>query len=240
MAETAKILSPEKTVLIPDNNAGCPMADTITSNDVKKLRSEHPEAQVLAYVNTSAEVKAECDMCCTSANAVKVVTEGLPDAKEIIFIPDKNLAKYVSRITGRHFILWDGSCPIHDQILAKHIHFQRLLHPNALIIVHPECTPEVIDLADQVLSTEGMSRFVSHSSEKEFIVGTEVGMLERLQRENPEKNFYPASAEAICPDMKKITPEKILHSLQFGIGEITMPESIRRRAERSIRRMLKY
>jgi len=240
MAETAKILSPEKTVLIPEKNAGCPMADTITAHEVKKLKTDHPGAKVLAYVNTSAEVKAECDICCTSANAVKVVTEGLADAEEIIFIPDKNLADYVSRKTGRQFILWDGECPIHAHILPEQISFQRQLHPRAQVIVHPECLPTVIDLADQVLSTEGMSRFIHQSPDTEFIIGTEVGILSRLRKENPEKQFYPASAQAICPDMKKITPEKILLALEFGIGEITLPESIRQRAEGSIRRMLEY
>ena len=240
MAETAKILSPNKVVLLPEKNAGCPMADTITVQEVKKLKSEHPKATVLAYVNTTADVKAECDICCTSANALKIVTDGLKDAKEIIFIPDKNLANYVSRKTGRQFILWDGDCPIHAHILPEHIHFQKKLHPDALVVVHPECLPEVIDLADEVQSTEGMSRFIGQSKKSEFIIGTEVGILYRLRKENPEKNFYPASAQAICPDMKKITLEKVLYSLRFGYGEINLPETIRQRAERSIQRMLEY
>jgi len=240
MAETAKILSPDKTVLLPEKNAGCPMADTITAHEVQKLKSENPEAQVLAYVNTTAAVKAECDICCTSANATKIITDALKDAKEIIFIPDKNLANYVSRKTGRQFIIWDGYCPIHANILPEHIHFQKKLHPRALVVVHPECLPEVIDLADQVQSTEGMSRFIKQSKENEFVIGTEIGILYRLRKENPEKKFYPASTRAICSDMKKITPEKILHSLRFNYGEITMPESIQQRAEKSIRRMLEY
>jgi len=240
MAETAKILSPEKTVLIPEKDAGCPMADTITAQDVKKLKSNHPNAQVLAYVNTTAEVKAECDICCTSANAVKVVSEGLREAKEIIFIPDKNLADFVSRKTGRDFIIWDGDCPVHAHILPEHIRFQQQLHPLAQTVVHPECLPGVIDLADEVLSTEGMSRFIGQSTESEFIIGTEIGILHRLRRENPEKKFYPASAQAVCSDMKKITLEKILRSLQFGTGEITLSNQIIQRAKRSIQRMLEY
>jgi quinolinate synthase len=240
MAETAKILSPKKTVLLPEKTAGCPMADTITAQEVRKLKTEHPKAKVLAYVNTTAEVKAECDYCCTSANAVTVVTKGLVHAEEIIFLPDKNLANYVSRKTGRQFILWDGSCPIHAHILPDHIRYQKQLHPHAEIIVHPECLPEVIDIAHQVLSTEGMSRYIRKSSQKEFIIGTEVGILYRLRKENPDKLFYPASAEAVCPDMKKITIPKVLHSLKLGKGEVILPESVRQRAEASIRRMLEF
>lgn len=240
MAETAKILSPEKTVLIPEKTAGCPMADTIRSRDLQKMKSEHPEAQTLCYVNTTAEVKAECDYCCTSANAVTVVTQALTHAKEIIFVPDANLAAYVTRKTGRTFVTWAGSCPVHAGITPQDIRLRKVLHPTAEIIVHPECTPEVIDLADQVLSTEGMSRYIRQSSSPEFILGTETGILYRLRQENPEKIFYPLSTGAVCPNMKKITLDKILTALEEMTHEVTIPEDIQKRAELSIRRMLVY
>ncbi len=189
MAETAKILSPDKTVLIPDKSAGCPMADMINAGQLRALKSEHPGAKVLCYVNTTAEVKAECDLCCTSANAAKMAGEVMRDEKEIIFVPDKYLAAFVTRRTGREFITWRGFCPTHAALLPEHLLEQKRLHPEALTIVHPECPPAVIDVADQALSTEGMCRFVQESKTKEFIIGTEIGILHRLRKENPGKIF---------------------------------------------------
>ena len=238
MAETAKILSPEKTVLIPDEKAGCPMADMITGEQLRALKAEHPGAAVLCYVNTSAEVKAECDLCCTSANAVQMVQDVLKKEKEIIFAPDRYLADYVATQTGRKFITWQGFCPTHARILPEHILEQKALHPDALVLVHPECPRELIRLADKVASTEGMCRFIQESPAKEFIVGTEQGIIHRMQKENPGKIFYPVSKLAVCPNMKLTTLEKILWSLEDMAYEITVPEAIMNRARRSIERMV--
>ncbi len=237
MAETASILCPDKTVLMPDIEAGCPMADMITAEQLKMLKKENPQAQVLAYVNTSAEVKAEADICCTSGNAVKLVSS-LKDIKELIFIPDKYLADYVSRKVGRNFILWNGYCPSHVRILPEDILRQKRAHPEAEVIVHPECTPEVIALADNALSTEGMCKYVRQSNSSEIIVGTEIGMLYRLQKENPKKKFYAASQLAVCPTMKLTTLEKVLWCLEDMKYEIKITEQIRLKAKRAIERML--
>ncbi|MDK2896620.1 MAG: quinolinate synthase [Candidatus Atribacteria bacterium] len=240
MAETAKILSPEKTVIIPEPGAGCPMADTITPREMQELKKQHPEAHGLCYVNTSAAVKAECDIACTSANALSVVQKGLTHAKSIIFVPDKYLAHYISTQTGRDFITWEGYCPVHAGILPQHILEKKRLHPQAEILVHPECRPEVAELADYVLSTEGMCRRAKASPAQEFIVGTEVGILHRLIRENPGKQFIPASEEAICPDMKKITLEKVLLSLEAETPKVELSKEVISRAQKSIERMLQF
>ncbi len=237
MAETASILCPDKLVLMPDINAGCPMADMITRDELKALKKEHPKATVVAYVNTSAEVKAEIDICCTSGNAVKVV-ESLKDASEIIFVPDKYLGHYVSVKANRDLILWDGYCPVHAKILPEDIARQRKAHPKAKIIVHPECTPKVIQLADEALSTSGMCKYAKLSDASEIIVGTEPGMLYRLRKENPEKKFYPLSDQAICQDMKLTTLEKVLWCLENMKYEVKVPEDIQIRAKRAMDRML--
>jgi quinolinate synthase len=238
MAETAKILSPGKTVLLPERRAGCPMADMITADQLRSLKAEHPQAAVLCYVNTSAEVKAECDLCCTSANAVRMVRDVLKDAREIIFVPDRYLAAYVSSQTGREMIVWRGYCPTHAKIMPEDILAQKALHPQAEVIVHPECTPELIKLADKVASTEGMCSYARQTKAREIIVGTELGIIHRLQKENPGKTFYPASRHAICPNMKDTTLEKILWSLEDMVFEIEVPEQISNRARKSIERML--
>jgi quinolinate synthase len=238
MAETASILCPDKTVLMPDINAGCPMADMITANQLREFKKEHPKAKVLAYVNTSAEVKAETDICCTSGNAIKVA-ETLKNSEEIIFIPDKYLTNYISTKVNINFILWDGYCPTHVKILPEDIIRQRKAHPGAEVIVHPECTPEVSALADQVLSTEGMCRYARNSNAEEIIVGTEIGMLHRLQKENPEKKFYPATELAVCPSMKLTTLEKVLWCLEDMKYEIRVPEEIRLKARVAIERMIR-
>ncbi|MDI3543468.1 MAG: quinolinate synthase [Candidatus Atribacteria bacterium] len=240
MAETAKILSPQKVVLIPEPEAGCPMADMISASQLLDLQKRYPEAATLCYVNTKAEVKAECDFCCTSANATEVVEKGLSSASSIIFVPDQYLANYVSRKTGREFITWPGYCPVHAAISEKDIERAKKLHPHAEVLVHPECRPEVTEKADQVLSTEGMCRYIKSSPQDEFIVGTEVGILHRLQKENPAKHFYPVSEEAICPDMKKINQEKIALALQDMKYQVELPEKIIQKAARSIERMLQF
>ena len=195
---------------------------------------------MLCYVSTKAEVKAECDFCCTSANATKVVERGLSSASSIIFVPDQYLASYVSRKTGREFIVWPGYCPIHAAISGEDVERARELHPQAEVLAHPECRPEVTEKADQVLSTEGMCRYVKSSPADEFIIGTEVGILHRLQKENPTKHFYPVKEEAVCPDMKKINLEKVAFALQEMKYQVELPPPIIQKAALSIERMLQF
>lgn len=238
MAETAAIISPNKKVIVPDEHAGCPMADMITVEGLKKMKAEHPQVKVVCYVNSGADIKAESDICCTSANAVKVV-ESLKDTKEIIFVPDKFLGNYVStKIKDKKFILWPGFCPSHVKILPQHIVEAKGKHTGAKVMVHPECRPETIALADEVLSTSGMINFAKRSEAKEFIVGTETGIIYRLKKENPEKEFYPASDQAICPNMKLTTLEKVLWSLEDLKTEVTVPKEIADRARVAIEKML--
>lgn len=240
MAETAKILSPEKTVLLPEKAAGCLMADMIDADQLRALKAEHPGAKVLCYVNTSAAVKAECDLCCTSANAVRMVREGLREAAEIIFVPDKYLADYVSAQTGRSFIVWPGFCPTHARILPENVREEKVLHPEAVVIAHPECPPELRQLADCVTSTEGMCRYVRESTAREIIVATERGILHRLRKENPGKIFYPASRFALCMNMKLIQQEKILWALEDMGHEIVVPPEVAEKARAGIQRMLDF
>lgn len=237
MAETASILCPDKKVLMPDLSAGCPMANMITAPQLRLLKKKHHRAQVLSYVNTSAEVKAESDVCCTSANAVKIV-QALKDVKEFIFIPDKYLASYVASKTNHNFIAWSGYCPTHVAILPEDIRKQKKAHPRARVLVHPECTPPVVQLADEALSTEGMCKYAKTSPTSEMIIGTETGLLYRLRKENPRKKFYPASEKAICPNMKLTTLEKILWCLEDMKYEVKVPEKIRRPAKKAVDRML--
>ncbi|MCE5283189.1 MAG: quinolinate synthase NadA [Deltaproteobacteria bacterium] len=239
MAETAKILSPLKTVLLPDKNSGCPMADMISAEELRALKAKHPGAKVMCYVNTSAEVKAECDLCCTSANAVRMAQEVLKDAEEIIFVPDKYLAAFVANKTGREFITWPGFCPTHAKILPEHVEAARARHPGAVVMVHPECRPEVAAIADMVISTGGMSRYAKETPAREIIVGTEPGIIHRLKKENPDKIFHPISDEVICPNMKRTTLEKVLWSLEDMQHVIEVPEPIAERARRAIETMLK-
>lgn len=237
MAETASILSPEKTVIMPDKNAGCPMANMITAEDLRELKERHPKAEVVGYVNTSAEVKAEVDICCTSTNAVKVVNS-LKDAEEIIFVPDKYLSDFVSKKTGKMLISWDGYCPTHVKILPEDIIRKVRLHPKARVIAHPECRPEVIALADEALSTGKTCEYVRKSEAKEFIIATEVGLVYRLQKDNPEKKFYPASELAVCPNMKRTNLEKVLWSLEEMRDEVRVADEIRKKAKKAIDAML--
>ena len=238
MAETAKILSPEKKVLIPREDAGCPMANMVTPEDVLRMRKKHPEAKVVSYVNTNANVKALCDVCCTSANAVEVVKN--IDADEIIFIPDKNLGSYVKRFTDKKMILWDGFCYVHDRISKEEVLSAKEKFPGALLLVHPECSPEVIDIADEVLSTSGMLKFVRKSDAKSFLIGTEEGIIYRLKKENPDKEFYSAGEPKICSNMKRTRLEDVYNALNEEKHEINLLEDIINASRRSLEAMLKY
>jgi len=237
MAETASILCPDKMVLLPDINAGCPMADMITAESLRKRKKELPNATVVCYVNSSAEVKAESDICCTSANAVKVV-ESL-DAEEILFVPDQYLGHYVSTKTNKKIHLWPGYCPTHARIQPQDIIRLKKEHAHAKVVVHPECRPEVIALADAVLSTGGICKFAQKTEAEEIIVGTEIGIIHRLRKENPGKKFISVSEQAICPTMKLITLEKVLKSLKEMSPEIKVPEDIRLRAKAAVDKMLR-
>ncbi len=237
MAETAVILSPEKKVIMPDITAGCPMANMMNADDLKKLKKAHPQAVTVGYVNTSAEVKAELDYCCTSANAVAVVN-ALKDYKEIIFVPDKYLADYVSKQSGRKLISWHGFCPTHVKILPEDILREKKIHPQAKVMVHPECLSSVAVLADAVLSTSQMAKYAKTNPAKEFIVGTEAGLVYCLKRDNPDKKFYPASARAVCPNMKLTTQEKVLWALEELKDEVRVPKVVREKAHLAIERML--
>ncbi len=237
MAETASILSPEKTVLLPDMHAGCPMADMISAEQVLELKAAHPGAVVVCYVNSSAEVKAESEFCCTSANAVEVVN-ALDAGQEIIFVPDKYLGRYVSEQTGRDLVLWNGYCSTHVCIREADVMRCKDEHPDALVMVHPECSGPVCHLADAVLSTGGMCRYAQQEDAAEFIVGTESGIIHRLEKENPGKRFYPVSDRAVCPTMKLTNLEKVLWSLEEMEFEVHVPDEIRVRARRAVDRMV--
>lgn len=237
MAETAAVLSPDKTVLIPDPNAGCPMADMVTAEQLRAVKSEHPGAKVVCYVNSSAEVKAESDICCTSSNAVDVC-KSLGD-EQIIFVPDRNLGSFVAEKLGKEFVLYNGFCPTHERIRDVDVQEMKEKHPDAVVMAHPECSKPVRDLADELLSTGQMCRFAQVSDAKEFIVATELGINYRLRNENPDKTFYPVNPDrAVCPNMKKITLEKILWSLQDMKERVTVPKEIAQKAVGCIQRML--
>ena len=236
MAETAYILSPFKKVLLPVVDAGCNMADMITAAQLREKKKEFPEAKVVCYINSTAEVKAESDVCCTSSNAVHIVKN--IDADEILFVPDQYLGHYVSTQVDKVLHLWPGFCPTHVRILPDDILDKRKKFPGATVVVHPECTPAVIELADEVLSTGGMIKLARRDDIKQMIVGTEIAILHRLEKENPGKKFIPATEAAICPNMKLITLESILWSLEDLKPEIRIPEGIRLKAKQSVDRML--
>ncbi len=260
MAESASILSPDKIVLLPELDAGCPMADMIQVSSARKIwktfpgyetqpafvfpheftlrdiKTKYPGVPVVAYVNTTAEVKAESDICCTSANVVKVI-ESLPDEK-VICIPDKNLSLWAQKNTKKQIVAWDGFCHVHDRITKKDVLKARQDYPNAVFMAHPECRLEVLELADHVTSTSGMLRFANSSDAKEFIVGTEIGLLYRLKKENPAKVFYPLRKDMICPNMKKTTLNSVLTALKEMKNIIKVHEDIRIPAKRALDRML--
>jgi quinolinate synthase len=236
MAETASILCPDKVVLLPDMNAGCPMANMITAERLRAEKKEHTRASVVCYVNSPAEVKAESDICCTSANAVEIV-KSLGD-REIIFVPDQYLGHYVSARTGKNMILWPGFCPTHVRITPERIQELRQEHPQAKVVVHPECLPDVIALADEVASTSGMCRYARRDDVREMVVGTEVGIIHRLRKENPGKRFIPVSEQAICPTMKLTTLERVLSSLEEMSPEVKVSQEVRLKAIAAVDRML--
>jgi quinolinate synthase len=239
MAETAHLLAPAKTVLMPDLRAGCPMANMVTAEGLRALKAEHPEAMVVAYVNTTAAVKAETDICCTSANAVEIVSR-IPRDREIIFVPDKNLGAYAQRQTGREMILWDGWCHVHADIRPEEIAARRAEHPRAKVMAHPECPPAVLDLADVVTSTSGMLRYPGQDPDaaETYIVATETGLLHRLETTYPDKRFIAASLNAVCPNMKLTTLDKAIAALDEGLNEVTVPPRIRERAAQAVARMI--
>ena len=237
MAETAAILNPTRTVLIPDATAGCPMADMITAEQLRELKARHPGAKAVCYVNSTAEVKAECDMCVTSGNAEKVMRTFAPDEK-ILFVPDQHLGGHIAGLLGRDYTLWPGYCPTHQAITAKSVADARAAHPGAPVLVHPECAKDVRAAADFALSTGGMCRFARESAAKEIVVGTETGILHRLRKENPEKTFYPVNERMVCPNMKKTTLESLAASLREMKTRVVVPEDIAVRARRAIEAML--
>lgn len=236
MAETAKILSPQKTVLIPDPKAGCPMADMITAEQLREFKARHPGVPVVAYVNTSADVKAESDICCTSANAIRVV-ESMP-GDTVLFVPDKSLGSYVASKTNKTVIPYCGYCPTHHRILAQDVIKMKREHPEAIVVAHPECTMDVLRLADGIESTSGMLRYVKESPASEFIMCTERGLLHRLRKDNPEKVFYNPSPLNICPNMKKITLEKVLWSLEDMKFVVELPAETIERARAALEGMI--
>ena len=237
MAESASLLSPEKIVVLPEEQAGCPMADMVDAVQLERKKQEMPGAVVVCYVNTSAEVKAECDIACTSANAVKVV-ESLPPEQPVLFVPDKNLGRFITSKTGREMTVWEGYCNTHDRLTVEDIQKAKVEHPQALVLIHPECRPEVVELADKVASTTGMINFARESSAREFIVGTESGILHQLHKGSPDKQFYMASLKLVCPNMKKTTLESVHRALVTLQPRVQVPEEIREKAARCLERML--
>lgn len=238
MAETAKILSPEKMVLLPRKEAGCPMADMITAEDLRILKEKYPGAKVVSYVNTNADVKAESDICCTSANAIEVVRN--IEAERVIFTPDKNLAAYCQRFVDKEIIPWNGYCYVHEKIRKEEVRLAKEKFPDALLLVHPECNPSVIDLADEVLSTSGMLNFAEKSDKKKFLIGTEEGLIYRLKKENPGKEFYAAGTAKMCRNMKLTTLNDVYSSLKEERYAIELSEGIIKSAQKALMGMLKY
>ena len=237
MAETAKILAPQSIVINPAPEAGCRMADMAAAEAVRSYKKQHPDTVLVAYVNTTAAVKAEVDICCTSANADRVVSS-IPKDKNIMFLPDCHLGSNIVNSLGREMELWPGYCPIHHEVAPERIAAARRLHPEAMALVHPECPPETVAAADQALSTGGMLRFVKGSEAKEFIVGTEYGILHRMEKENPGKKFHPLDPRPCCADMKLVTLEKIRDALRDGKPEVTLTDDLMDRARTAIERML--
>jgi quinolinate synthase len=237
MAETAAILSPRKTVLLPELTAGCPMADMISAEQLRELKAQHTGALVVCYVNSSAEVKAESDYCCTSANAVEIV-KALPADREVIFVPDQHLGRFASQRSGRKMVLWPGYCSTHAMISEDDIRKARAAHPGALVMAHPECSEPVCKLADELLSTGQMLKFVKTSRAKQFIVATEIGILHPLAQIRPDAKFIPASTRSVCPNMKKTTLDKLIASLEDMKHVVAVPPQIAERARRSLDRMV--
>jgi len=236
MAESAKILNPEKNVILPDLNAKCPMAEKVDKNILKKIIIENEDAEVVSYINTTAEIKAMSDICCTSSNGINVIKS--INSNKIIFIPDKNLGNYIKKnIPDKEMIIWPGICPTHNRIHKNHILNLKNQHKNAIILVHPECRKEVINISDHVLSTNGMVNYVKNSKSKDFIIGTERDLCYRLKKENPHKNFYPVHS-AMCPNMKKITIDKVINSLIKNEPKINIERKIMEKARTPLEKMM--
>lgn len=237
MAETAKMLNPQKRVLMPEPKAGCPMAGMINAAQLGELKRAHPMAKTVCYINSTAQVKALSDICCTSSNAVEIVrSQG--DA-EVIFVPDQYLGSWVEKRLGKKLVLWNGYCNIHNKILPEHVLRKKIAHPLALVMAHPECTPGVLDLADKVASTSGMVKYPAAANNEEFIVCTETGILHQLKKLYPGKRFYPAYEDALCPNMKLTTLEKVMWALEDGKEEVFVDKEISKKALGSIEAMLK-
>ncbi|MFH1487188.1 MAG: quinolinate synthase NadA [Chloroflexota bacterium] len=236
MAESAVIVNPTRAVLLAEGSAGCPMADMIEVEDVVEWRTKYPRAAVVCYVNTSAAVKAESDICCTSANAVRVV-ESVPN-DEVIFIPDQNLGHFVSTKTAKKVYPYPGFCVTHHRLTSEQVKAAREAHPEAKVVVHPECTPEVVKMADAVLSTSQMVRYVKESSAKTFLIGTEAGLLHRLNQDSPDKTFYVISNALLCPNMKRTTLRSVATTMELRQNVVMIPEDIRAKAQRALERML--
>lgn len=236
MAESAAILSPQKTVLLPRLDAGCPMADMVTAESLREVKQQYPGVPVVTYVNSSAAVKAESDICCTSANAVRVVNS-LAEP-EVLLVPDRNLGRYIASHTDKVCHFWEGYCPTHDRFTVSDVERTLAEYPGALFMAHPECPPEVLAIADHICSTSGMYDYARESSAKTFIVGTEAGILYRLRKENPDKEFILPTSRLICPNMKLTALEDVLAALQTMQPRITVPEEIRIPAKRTLDRML--
>ena len=237
MAESAAILAPDKQVLLPRLDAGCPMADMVTADALRELKAQHPDAEVVTYVNSSAAVKAESDICCTSSNAVSVARSR--DAKKLLMVPDRNLGRYVARhVPDKEYIFWEGYCPTHDRLQVAEIEQARAEHPDALFMAHPECRPDILALADHICSTSGMYVFARENPAKTFIVGTENGILWRLRKENPDKTFIVPSPQLVCPNMKLCGLRDVLRALETLEPRVTVPEEIRVRARTALDRML--
>lgn len=237
MAESAKILSPEKTVLLPEKDAGCPMADMVTADGLRELKKKHPGAVTVCYINSSAEVKAECDICCTSSNALKVVRS--VKERTIIFAPDQNLGSYIARqLPEKEIILWEGYCITHHRVSTDEVKKIRGLHPDALLLVHPECRPEIVEMADYVGSTKQIIDYAGASTHTKFIIGTEMGVLYTLKRDNPQKTFYLLTQGLICPNMKKTSLKSVYEALKEMKHAVEVPEHIRLKAMKALDRML--
>ncbi len=236
MGESAKILAPDKIVLIPDERAGCPMADMVDAPGLIALKAKHPDAKVVAYVNTSAAVKAETDICCTSSNAVKVIQS--IEADKIIWVPDKNLGHYVSQFTDKEMIIWEGYCNTHDKVVAADVIAMKQMYPEAPVVVHPECRPEVVALADHVASTAGILAFCKESDRRQFIIGTEMGIEFMLNKQNPDKIFHFVSKQLVCPNMKVNNLKKVYRALDTLEPQIHVDSQIADKARISLERML--
>lgn len=237
MAESAKILSPEKTVLLPEINAGCPMADMVTAEALREAKKKYPDAVVVCYINSSAEVKAECDICCTSSNAISVIKS--IDKRDILFVPDQNLGSYVAKmVPEKNIILWEGYCITHHKIRKDEVLKAKELHPDALLLVHPECKPEIAELADYVGSTKQIIDYARNSDHNKFIIGTEMGVLYQLKKDNPNKTFYLMSNGLICPNMKKTSLQSVHDALKYRRYEITLDKDIINRASHCLNKML--